>query len=247
MKNGDFKKLRCSNLVKNYDEFSLTVNFEVGKSEIFFICGHNGSGKSTLLRLIGGREFKTSGEVTLEKEGGLINERLHDHVTWIPQNVNDVVANSLLVREIIKLSENPERIRELSSSIGASWLYQILKTRREKKKLVRELSGGQKQLLVGLMALVSSGNVLLLDEVFRSLDDSTMTNYWNMVKGVVKSADKCALVVSHDLDFVAQKSSETNARIMVLRRGEIEGIKTIDEWGGVAELATVAAIATGRD
>ena len=59
--------LKIDNLVKNYPDFRVSVDFSVSKGE-FFSFSASGCGKTTTLRLIAGLEYPDSGSILLEGE-----------------------------------------------------------------------------------------------------------------------------------------------------------------------------------
>lgn len=187
---------------------------DVFRGGILFVCGHNGSGKTTLLKLIGGREEPSSGVVELfDRASGWRNPASsRDVFTWIPQDVGDVLAGDMYVHEVVSLAPDPGAVRELAHKADAEWLG---KTRDA--RLVKQLSGGEKQLFVGVMALATKAELLLLDEVLRSLDAEIRAKYWSIVKSRVRDDCAGAVVVSHDIEFVC---SEPEAAILVLVKGK---------------------------
>jgi ABC-type multidrug transport system ATPase subunit len=221
---GNFSLL-CKNLSKTYkepdgDHVALrNVSFSLMSKDILFLCGPNGSGKTTLLKLIAGTEDKDEGGEILFSlpNTGLLNWSEHgdDNFTWIPQDVDDVIADHMRIDELISLCDM-EKVKSLSEAVQANWLKDCLEG-RSKRKLVSELSGGQKQLLVGIIAISPPKSVLLLDEVFKSLDTNARSCYWRMLEKSVWEFKGCVIIVSHDLPFALQHAT----RIIVLRNGEV--------------------------
>jgi len=218
--------LICENLSKTYkesdgDHFALrNLSFSLLPEDILFVCGPNGSGKTTLLKLIAGTEDMddNGGKILCNLDGNDLrnwSDYRNENFTWIPQEVNDAVADHMRIDELISLS-NPKKVECLSRSVNAGWLIDCLYG-KGKHKLISELSGGQRQLLVGIIALSQQKPVLLLDEVFSSLDNNARALYWKIIEESIAGSSRCAIIVSHDLKFALLHAK----RILVLRNGKV--------------------------
>ena len=212
-------------------------NLELRKGELLFICGPNGSGKTTLLRVLAGM-IEYQGKIEYHANDGQKfdwNSVRDGLCVWVPQEVGDAIAYSVRIDEIISISHRHE-LSNLAKHLGLDWIFTGGKGKLS-KQLVGNLSGGQRQLLVGLLAISGNRSVLLLDEVFRSLDDQIRDKYLEMVRTAVKQSNGSALIVSHDLDFTVKNAD----RILAMRRGSItrEFIPTeLDQGELISQLAS---------
>jgi ABC-type multidrug transport system ATPase subunit len=238
---GDNDLLRCRNLSRSYGDIQAlsNVSFSVRTSELVFVCGHNGSGKSTLIKLIAGTEDADPGADIMfgfgNQTGARRSELGHQQCIWVPQRADDAIAELLFVREAVSLA-CAQRVEILAKTADAQWLLDTLRGSK-RDRLICELSGGEKQLLIGILSLSLNRRILLLDEVFSHLDECIRTSYWHMVKDAVHRADGCAVIVCHDLEFAYKNAT----RIIVLRKGMIE----LDERPSGLSLDTLARLATG--
>jgi ABC-type multidrug transport system ATPase subunit len=217
--------LICRNLSKTYKESDRdnvalqNVSFSLLPKDILFICGLNGSGKTTLLKLIAGTEdMDEGGEILCCLDNNGPKEWLkykNQNFTWIPQEIDDVIADHMRIDELISLS-GAEKVKNLARMVEANWLTDCIEG-GGKRKLVSELSAGQRQLLVGLLALSSPKPLLLLDEVFKSLDTKARATYWMLIENSVAELKNCVIIVSHDLAFALQHATQ----IIVLRNGKV--------------------------
>jgi ABC-type multidrug transport system ATPase subunit len=134
------------------------------KPGITTIIGANGSGKTTFLKLCAGIAVPDSGTLMIdgvpprETETGWVNEFPDRNILFI--NVFDEIASPLRFRRIPcdKIDLN---VRACADTMGITHLL---------KRVVRELSGGEKVLVSLAAALVHHPKVLVLDEYDSHLD-----------------------------------------------------------------------------
>ena len=152
------------------------ISFEINKGEIFGMLGPNGVGKSTIFNLITGLISPDKGSILINDEKvnnfPIFLRTSKFKIGYVSQYGGyfydlSLYNNLLAVGEIlIKNSrERQEKISYLTSK------FELESIRDIKAKF---LSGGQKKKLVIAMALLGNPEVLLLDEVFASLDVMTI-------------------------------------------------------------------------
>jgi ABC-2 type transport system ATP-binding protein len=86
-----------------------------------------------------------------------------------------------------------------------------------KKKLIRDLSNGNRQKVGIAAALISRPEIIILDEPFNSLDPTTQIRLKNLLKTLYKEKEITLLISSHDLNHI----TEVCDRIVVLHEGKI--------------------------
>jgi len=163
------------------------LSFKVPKGAIVGIVGPNGAGKTTLFRMIIGEEKPDKGKV-----------RVGDSVklAHVDQSRDSLVGDNGVWQEISGGAEEFE--------VGG----QMVKTRAyvgwfafkgsDQQKLVKHLSGGERNRVHLAKLLKSGGNVLLLDEPTNDIDVDTLRS----LEEAVLEFPGCALVVSHDRWFL---------------------------------------------
>ena len=158
----EIKDLNCNyGAVASLREVSLTVD----TGEVVALIGANGAGKSTLLRAVSGLIHPVSGEITF---AGRRIDRLPPHavvrlgIAHIPEG--RLVFAPLSVLDNLKMGAYRRTDRkQIASDMERMFEYfPVLAERR--KQLAGSLSGGEQQMLAVARALMTSPQLVLMDE-----------------------------------------------------------------------------------
>lgn len=206
-----------------FDQLSL----EVTQGDFISIIGSNGAGKSTLLNMISGTIPADSGSILLDGEE-VINKPEYvraKSIGRVYQNPSMGVAPNMTILENIALADNKGKTFGLSFGINkkridyykemVSELNLGLEDKIYNKVLL--LSGGQRQALTLLMAVMSRPKLLLLDEHTAALDPKTSEKIMDITRNIVKDSGITTLMVTHNL----KHALENGNRLFMMHRGEI--------------------------
>ena len=225
------KKAYGSKVVLDIEQYT------IHSGEIIGLVGNNGAGKTTLFRLmldllkavegsvrIGGIEVSSS-EQWKEITGAYLDESfLIDYLT--PEEYFYFVGRMCnLNRQTVD-----ERLAAYERFMNGEVLGQ--------KKLIRNLSAGNKQKVGILAALLNNPKLIILDEPFNFLDPSSQSALKQLLVTYNQSTGATILVSSHNLNHTIDIST----RIALLEHGKL--IRDIDNTDGSAgsELETYFAI-----
>lgn len=251
-------KIKIDKLKKSFGERvavdiqQLTIN----QGDILGIVGNNGAGKTTLFRLMldllqadeGQVEFvpeecdgvKEPVNPALSEEwkswtGALIDEGfLIDFLT--PEEYLDFIAkanglpasvwNEMLGKaddngETEGAAEQADSLTDMLRRFSAGELF-------GNKKLIRELSAGNKQKIGILGAMLSRPKVLILDEPFNFLDPSSQNMLKKILTTFQRQTGATILVSSHNL----QHTVDISTRVVLLEHGHV--INDLDNREGAA-------------
>lgn len=195
------------------------VSFSVLSGETVAIVGDTASGKSTLLSLIPKLYEASSGTVRVFSEDvkAWDLKRLRGAVAFVSQ---DVFVLSGPIAENIALSSNEglaERQIEEASKI-ASLHLEIARLPHGYQTLLGErginLSGGQRQRLSIARAVAKQAPLLILDDVFSSVDSATEAAIREALRE--RSSSQARIIVSHRLSTV-----QSADKIVVLEAGRV--------------------------
>jgi ATP-binding cassette ChvD family protein len=163
------------------------LSFSLPPGGIVGVIGPNGAGKTTLFRMIAGEEQPDDGELRLGETVEL---------AYVDQARTDLVPGSTVWKEISGGHDTIELgRREVNSRQYVSWFNF---RGGDQQKLVKDLSGGERNRVHLAKLLRSGGNLLLLDEPTNDLDVDTLRA---LEEALVDFAG-CAVVISHDRWFL---------------------------------------------
>lgn len=203
---------------KKLGSFTLEVSLASEKG-IMGILGASGCGKSMTLKCIAGIETPDTGKIVLNGRVLFDSEKKINlspqmrHVGYLFQNYalfpNMTVEENIAAGAKIAGKEKEEKI---AGMIAAFYL-----TGLEKKRPSR-LSGGQQQRVALARLLLSSPEIILLDEPFSALDSHLKWKLERELYGVVKGFDGLTLMVSHNRDEIYRMCE----RFAVISQGRID-------------------------
>lgn len=181
--------LEFHQLSKGFNGRSLINNlsFIVPKGAIVGIIGPNGAGKSTLFKLIMQQEQADSGEI---RQGETVQ------LAYIDQS-RDALNPDQTVWQEISDGQDIMTINQFQMPSRA-YVGRFNFKGTEQQKLVKHLSGGERNRVHLAKLLRTGGNVLLLDEPTNDLDVETL----RALEEALLSFPGCALVISHDRWFL---------------------------------------------
>ncbi len=149
-------------------------SFTVPSGGVTTLLGKNGSGKSTMLRLLLGLLIPDKGAITLDgKPVGSINRGEFSRlVAYVPQDEQPRLPYR--VEEYLLMARAPHLgLLEQPSSTDEAQVLRILEERglsHLRGRLVQELSGGERQMMLVCRALLQEPRVMVLDEPGSHLD-----------------------------------------------------------------------------
>lgn len=169
------------------------LNFEDGKK--YIILGASGSGKSTLLNMIAGVLSPTSGSVSVD--GMNITELTQKQKDLFRiKNIGYIFQDFKLIDEMT-VKDNIDILNlEGINTNDADKLLVSLGMLDKKNKKIKQLSGGEKQRVAIVRALVKKPNIILADEPTGNLNFTIGEKVIEELTEIAK--DKILIVVSHD-------------------------------------------------
>ncbi len=204
------------------------ITMEIKQGERLTILGPNGSGKSTLINVILGLTKKSGGEILYPAN----NNSVKDFVNEVGiQFQSGNFPASYKVKEVIEVIM--EQSTDFSYKNYFSWkkeskkkieeLLEVFQITKIAKNKVSAISGGQKQRLNILLALISKPKVLILDEISTGLDIGSQKKLIKFISDYVKKEKATLVIVSHILFEIEQLTNN----VVMLDEGIIKFRKTI--------------------
>ncbi|MBQ7425795.1 MAG: ABC transporter ATP-binding protein [Prevotella sp.] len=227
--------ITISNLKKSFGETiacdipALTIN----DGDILGLVGNNGAGKTTLFRMLLDLLKPDEGEVILSKkqEESAVNPASSEKwKEWTGAYIDEGFLIDFLTPEeyfafIGKITDMTqekvdERLKDFERLAGGEIFGQ--------KKLIRNLSAGNKQKVGIMSALFNKPKLVILDEPFNFLDPSSQNILKHELKAYQEQSGATILISSHNL----QHTIDISTRVTLLEKGRI--IKDLSNENGAA-------------
>jgi zinc transport system ATP-binding protein len=188
------------------------ISFVIEQGDFVGLAGANGAGKTTLIKVILGLLPSTSGSIELFgvpmsgfKSWGQIGYLPQKYSTineLFPATVEEVVALGLLSQK-----KFPRRITSSDKKKVDSILNE-LNIVNLKKRILTELSGGQRQKVFLARALVSDPKVLIFDEPSTALDPDSRESFFRMIQGLNKDKGITIILITHDTGYIGRYANK---------------------------------------
>jgi ABC-type nitrate/sulfonate/bicarbonate transport system ATPase subunit len=187
------------------------LDLAVSPGEVVAVVGPSGSGKSTLLELVAGLQDPDAGAVVTAGAAGAAGRR--EACAYMPQRDlllpwRDALGNAALALECQGLPRREARER-------AAPLFERFGLAEFARSLPADLSGGMRQRVAFLRALLPGRPVLVLDEPFASLDAITRASMQQWLADALATEPRTVVLVTHDVEealFLADRVAVLSPR-----------------------------------
>ncbi|HVJ04439.1 MAG TPA: ABC transporter ATP-binding protein [Candidatus Saccharimonadales bacterium] len=169
------------------------LTFEVNYGEIFGLVGPDGAGKTTTMRILAG---------VLEPDGGSAQiagfdvvrdpERVKHEISYMSQRFG--LYEDLTVDENIRFYAEVFGVKRATYEERSARLLQAADMQSFRERLAGNLSGGMKQKLGLVCALIHTPRVLLLDEPTNGVDPVSRRDFWRILYSLL--AERVAILAS---------------------------------------------------
>jgi len=202
--------LQIKDLTCGYDlRFLLQdINFEVETKELIGIIGPNGAGKTTLLRAITRIIKPQRGEIFFEGRNiwQMGFKELAQKIAVVTQGP---LTNFMTVEEFVLLGRIPhfKKLQFLETKLDleiAKKAMTLTDTLRLKDRLIEEISGGERQLVLIARALAQEPQLLLLDEPTAHLDITHQVGILDLISRLNREFGLTVIMVLHDLNLASE-------------------------------------------
>lgn len=199
------------------------LSFSVEKGQVFGLLGHNGAGKSTTIEMILGSKKPDGGKaVLLGREPAKHRKEIFEKVGVQLQasNYQAAIRVDEVCQEHAALYRHPRDYRELLEKFGLAKLT---------KSQVVKLSGGERQKLSVVLALIGNPEIVFLDELTTGLDVAARREVWRTLKELKESGITIFLTTHY-----MEEAENLCDRIMLIKNGRTVTQGTIAEVVGAS-------------
>lgn len=188
------------------------ISFVFNEGEKLAIAGETGSGKTTLLKMLSGFIQPENGEVLFKgKKVKGPHEQLiagHPKIAYLSQHFE--LRNNYYVRDFLEMAE-------VVSKEKAQLIYEICRIAHLVNRRTNALSGGERQRIALTRLLITSPDLLLLDEPFSHLDFSHKEIIREVLRDIEKEFGTSFILISHEVSDLLSWAD----RLLMMKAGRI--------------------------
>jgi ABC-2 type transport system ATP-binding protein len=209
------------------------LSFEVSAGEIFGLVGPDGAGKTTTLRMLAGVLAPDAGTAVVAGfDVARDPENVKRHISYMPQRFG--LYEDLTVDENIRFYADLFGVSAAEREQHAARLLAAAGMSEFRKRLAGQLSGGMKQKLGLVCALVHTPKVILLDEPTTGVDPVSRRDFWRILYSLL--AEGVAILTS----TAYLDEAERCHRVALMHQGRLLFCDTPQELKGRLRGAVLA-------
>ena len=208
------------NLTKSFGNRKVVddLSFDVQKGEVFALLGHNGAGKSTTIDLILGLKAPDGGSARIlgmdaAKNRKQVFERVGVQLQHTRYQPSITVEEACI--EYASLYAAPADYHRLLDGFGLDAL---------RKSFVSKLSGGERQKLSVVLALIGNPEIVFLDELTTGLDVVARREVWKTLKQL-KEQGLTIFLTTHYME----EAEALCDRVCIIKSGKKAAEGALDE------------------
>ena len=217
--------LSVKNLKKSYNdgksklEVLKDISFDLKKGSILTIKGPSGSGKSTLLSLLGTLDTQDSGDIIINDKNlndyNEFSEIRNNHIGFIFQFHNLIselnVTENICVPAFISDKEIDHNFLDT--------LFEYFQLTNKENAFPLDLSGGEKQRVSVMRAIINKPSIVIADEPTGNLDEKNALKLIDLFKKLNKDFGLTLIIATHDnkvFDIGHQKMELSDGKLLNL-------------------------------
>ncbi len=202
------------------------VNLKINQGDFITVIGSNGAGKSTLMNVIAGTYKASSGEIFYQ-EKNVTKEPEYKRARYIGRIFQNPLLGtagkmSLEDNMVICSKKGSKSLRiSLNNKLRAAFREQLkaldMNLENRLNDNVELLSGGQRQALTLLMAVMSKPALLLLDEHTAALDPANADLVMRLTRRFAEEYGLTVMMITHNM----QQALDYGNRLLMMDGGEV--------------------------
>ncbi|WP_026804326.1 ATP-binding cassette domain-containing protein [Aliarcobacter lanthieri] len=204
--------------IRNYNNFILKdISFFLNNDENLLILGENGAGKSTLAKVLSNLIANDNVKIFEENLSKISNKKRVEYINYIPPKF-EIFDEFMTVLEFLEISFidniDENKLKEVLN---------LLKLDKFVKKSCKNLSSGEKQLLLIASAILHNAKITIFDELTANLDINRIKDIFNILNSNLLNRK---IIITHNLNF----AFALKYKVLFLKDGKIEFYGTNKEF-----------------
>lgn len=221
--------IKVEDLRVQYGDFCAVadISFTVSEQEIFGIIGPNGAGKTSAIECIEGLKIPYSGNVSVLGLNPWKNRKELHQLVGVQLQDTAYQCNARiweLCRIFSSLYPNPAPYQELLETMGLG---------EKRNSFFSSLSGGERQKLSIVLALIPNPKLVFLDELTTGLDPHARHQMWDLLLHL-REQGLTIVIISHFMDEIEAICD----RVAVMENGRIVTQGPVNQVSNKFNLAT---------
>ncbi|AFK51217.1 ABC transporter related protein [Thermogladius calderae 1633] len=213
------------------------LDLEVGKGEVALIVGGAGSGKTTFVRAItsvASQLYHADVEGVIEIGGVKLTDKsweyVKDRVKVVPQNPRAALVYPVVYEDLMSYAHQVYRSKFLAEK-AISNVSKVFKISHLLDRHVDQLSGGELRRVSIAKSMISSPDIVVLDEPLMWLDDNGVREVRNAIE-ILKLYDVAVVVLEHRFKRLLDLAD----KVLLLKNGvlsQVDDVNTSEDTAGV--------------
>ena len=203
------------------------INLTIEPNKIYGLLGRNGAGKTTLLNLITNKIFPTDGEITIDGDKVLENDKILNKVFYMMEK--NLYPDSIKVKEVFKWTKEFYTKFDINYANSLSEKFKL-----NTNKKIKQLSTGYVSIFKAIIALAANVSILLFDEPVLGLDANHREMFYKELILNYSTKPKTIIISTHLIEEVADVLEEA----IIIKEGRIIAKKSVEKL--VASAYTVS-------
>jgi len=200
--------IEIKNMSKYYGNFCALkdISLKIEPNKIYGLLGRNGAGKTTLLNLINNRLFPTEGEITIDGEGVLENDKAIGKMFYMTEK--DLYPEAMKVGKAFVWTKEFYPSFDMEYAIALSKKFSL-----NTNKKIKALSTGQNSIMKLIITLASNAEVLMFDEPILGLDANHRELFYKELLQNFIDKPKTIILSTH----IIEEISDILERVIIIK------------------------------